>query len=167
MKISVVSAKGVGQTLLSAFDNALKKTGVYNFNLLRLSSVIPPNTIVEIVKKPTVKGEWGDKLYIVQAEIRSETPGKALAAGIGWYQFNPDGRGVFVEHETLADTPEEAHQIVEDLIYKSLEDLCIGRNEVFKTKKVQSQIVSHKVSKEPVCALVLAIYQSESWNSGE
>ena len=39
--IQITSTIGVGNTALGAFDNALYKTGVANYNLLRLSSVIP------------------------------------------------------------------------------------------------------------------------------
>jgi arginine decarboxylase len=48
MKLTVAAAIGQGRTELSAFDSALVAVGAANFNLVRLSSVIPPHsTVVE------------------------------------------------------------------------------------------------------------------------
>ena len=42
MKIRLSSGRGEGPTPLAAFDAALLDAGVSNYNLLPLSSVIPP-----------------------------------------------------------------------------------------------------------------------------
>ena len=42
MKLYIAKAIGRGSTELAAFDAALVGAGVANFNLIRLSSVIPP-----------------------------------------------------------------------------------------------------------------------------
>jgi pyruvoyl-dependent arginine decarboxylase len=48
MEIPIVAGFGRGETGLSAFDAALGDSGVLNYNLIRLSSVIPPcSTVVE------------------------------------------------------------------------------------------------------------------------
>lgn len=163
MKIFVVSSVGEGQTQLSAFDAALNKAGVYNFNLIRLSSVVPPHSEIVTDVLPEVTGEWGDKLYIVQAEMRSEISGEGIAAGIGWYQFEPDHRGVFVEHEAAGKSADDAYQKVEQMIKLSLEDLCKGRNMSFDPSKINNKIISGSVKDKPACALVIAVYQSEGW----
>lgn len=86
MTIKVARGAGKASTPLSAFDAALKDAGVYNYNLITLSSVIPPNSKVEKVEKfPTPEGEWGHKLYCVMAEERCNEAGKFIAAGVGWY----------------------------------------------------------------------------------
>lgn len=41
----LVTSSGNGQTNLSAFDDALCKAGVGDLNLIRISSIIPPNSI--------------------------------------------------------------------------------------------------------------------------
>lgn len=88
MKITVTSGIGKGETTLSAFDNALKDAGVYNYNLIKLSSVIPPNSkIVEEKIVPKDESEFGHRLYIVCAEERSDLFGHSIAAGVGWYQW--------------------------------------------------------------------------------
>ncbi len=42
MKIHIGTSIGTGETELSAFDTALYNAGIANYNLLYLSSVIPP-----------------------------------------------------------------------------------------------------------------------------
>ena len=55
MKIDIVWGRSEGKTLLSAFDKALVKAGIHNFNLIPLSSVIPQNSVVEEVGKVQMK----------------------------------------------------------------------------------------------------------------
>lgn len=58
MKIYIAPGKGVGATELGAFDAALNDSGIANFNLIRLSSVIPPLTeVVEVDRIPQIDGE--------------------------------------------------------------------------------------------------------------
>ena len=73
MKLYLANAIGRGSTELAAFDAALVGAGVANFNLIRLSSVIPPNgEIVEVERCPFAQdGGWGDRLYAVYAEQRT------------------------------------------------------------------------------------------------
>ena len=104
MNIPLVTGVGVGSTLLSAFDDALLACGVLNYNLIPLSSVIPPaSTVVPVPRYTSPADEHGHRLYVVKAEMRSDQAGTQIGAGIGWYQWG-DGRGVFVEHETIGAT---------------------------------------------------------------
>jgi arginine decarboxylase len=136
--------------------------GVCNYNLIVLSSVIPGGAeIVEIDKYSTPVEEWGHKLYVVRADIRSDKEGEFIGAGLGWYQL-PDGRGVFVEHEEIGASEKEVSEKLDKDIRNTLSDLCKFRGiEVqeseFKTKVQVSQV------KGPTCALVLAVYKSEGW----
>jgi len=84
MNIVVVKSHGFVQTTLSAFDAALKSGGIFNYNLISLSSIIPPNSQVTVKKKyPNGKKDFGDRLYVVKADVRSDETGKAIAAGLG------------------------------------------------------------------------------------
>ncbi len=46
MRIDIVWGGSEGKTLLSAFDRALLNAGIHNFNLIPLSSVIPPQSVI-------------------------------------------------------------------------------------------------------------------------
>jgi arginine decarboxylase len=163
MKIKVVASIGHGQTTLSAFDNALKNAGIMNYNLLVLSSVIPPHS--EVITNGAFASpadEWGHKLYVVKADMRSRESGKYIGSALGWYQLE-DGRGVFVEHETDDKTYKAAESNLEASVTQSLKDLCKFRDIPFDEKKVNIRMSIAHVTTEPTCALVLAVYQSEGW----
>lgn len=162
MKIYTTKASGVGKTLLSAFDNALFNTGVSNYNLIYLSSVIPPNSEIIPIQKYQAPGEdFGKRLYVVRACEDSDIPGQKIAAGIGWYQVpGLDGRGFFVEHHrTGADAP----VLVENDIFDSLRDLCQTRGLEFDGANVRHVIESDTVIDAPKCVIALAVYQADNW----
>lgn len=161
MKIYVSSGIGTGTTTLSAFDHALAIAGVNNFNLLRLSSVIPPNSeIVELEgQAPKFEGSvWGDRLYTVYAEMRVDTPGQEAWAGVGWVQFGDDKRGLFVEHEGHYE------QDVRSDIEKTLNGLLKNRNNT-DNPEIKMCVVGAKCQDQPVCALVVAAYKTEGWKN--
>jgi len=165
MNISVVSGHGEGRTTLSAFDAALGNAGVYNYNLIRLSSIIPPGSIVKkVAQYDSPEEEYGDRLYIVMAEYRSQESGKYMAAGIGWYQYD-DNRGLFVEHEIIGETRIAVESEIQLRISNSLKDLCKFRNIKFYPAKVKSCLSITQVKGAPTCVLVLAVFQSEAWST--
>jgi len=159
MNINIASGIGTGPTKLSAFDSALNHAGVANFNLVRLSSVIPPNSAIISNKGPITNplGSWGDRLYVVMAETRVDTPNTEAWAGIGWVQDKETGKGLFVEHEG------NSQKTVEEDIRQSLQALMATRNVNFG--EIQMKVVGRICKHEPVCALVVAVYQSSDWDN--
>ncbi len=165
MLIQVVAGQGEGQTLLSAFDAALKSTGVYNYNLLHLSSCIPPAAEVHIVDRyQSLKDQFGHKLYVVIAETRSNEFGKIIGAGLGWYQF-ADGRGIFVEHTLSSHSAQEVREKLNALIRNSLQDLCGHREIPFLEENMHAYTSLAVVQNRPTCVLAMAVYEAEPWNN--
>ena len=161
MKIYLASGLGSGPTKLSAFDSALNHAGVANYNLLRLSSVIPPKSEIISSDSPipmeVMPGGWGDRLYVVMAEERVDTPNVEAWAGIGWVQEKESGKGLFVEHEGNSEAA------VRRDITQSLTALMATRNVDFG--EIQMQVVGKTCTHHPVCALVVAVYQSSNWEN--
>jgi arginine decarboxylase len=155
--IEVVRSVGMANTTLAAFDDALLKAGVGNFNLIRLSSVIPPETEISVSDGAAdVMGDWGDRLYVVMAEQRVDRPGREAWAGIGWVQHEETGRGLFVEHEGIS----ERH--VRDDIERSLSALVEARPHV-EFGPIQSAVQGAHCEGTPVCAMVVAVYEAAGW----
>lgn len=157
MEIHVVKAAASGNTELSAFDKALNEAGVANFNLIRLSSVIPPGSkVVEFeTNPPKTEGEWGDRLYVVRADNRTAQPGVEVWAGIGWVVDEATGKGLFVEHE--GESKGHVERNIESSLTQMMEIRGIDYGEIHKA------VAGILCEKDPVCALVLAVYRSESW----
>jgi arginine decarboxylase len=163
MKIYLTTGVGFGKTPISAFDAALKDAGVYNFNLITLSSVIPPGSEIVFEKMPTKDSEWGNKLYCVKAEMRSRSSGRYIGAALGWYQVE-GGKGVFVEHEETGETEESVKLSLEEEVKNSIKDLCEARGIEFDEEKLGSKINITQVKEQPASVLVVAAYKSEGWS---
>lgn len=157
MDILIKAAHGDGPTELSAFDRALWFADIANYNLLPLSSVIPPGARIVHPATCMPGGQWGDRLYVVLAEHRQSQPGKTACAGIGWVRDRSTGAGLFVEHH--ADTK----AAVESLIEQSLNSMTSYRPEEFGP--IQTCTADIECIDRPVCALVAAIYAVEPWNT--
>lgn len=156
MKITLSTGRGEAPTPLAAFDAALRDAGIANYNLLCLSSVIPPGTTIVRAKHQAEGDEYGHRLYLVMARESVAEPGQTAWAGLGWTQTADDGRGLFVElHGTdRAD--------VEHRIHATLQSMIASRP--FSYGPIQSEIAGITCQDQPVCALVVAVYQSEGWN---
>ena len=157
MIIKVGAGIGTGPTQLSAFDAALNDAGVANYNIIRLSSIIPPKSKIEVSKQALVDlpGKWGDRLYVVMAEQRAHVSNEEAWAGIGWVQEKETGKGLFVEHDGSSE------KSVRNDITQSLEALMATRNVDFG--KINMEVVGTTCKHLPVCTLVVAVYQASGW----
>ena len=69
-KASVTAGTAEGGTPLNAFDNALLAAGIGNVNLIKVSSIVPPD--VDIVDLPKIKP--GALVPTAYAAMTSTTP---------------------------------------------------------------------------------------------
>ena len=93
--IRVVWGSATGPTAIASYDAALAAANVHNYNLVRVSSVIPANATIEPVRTAPDLGPVGDRLTVVQARHTEVGPGRATA-GLGWATTD-DGQGIFYE----------------------------------------------------------------------
>jgi arginine decarboxylase len=162
MNIYVVGGKGCGKTSLSAFDDALKDAGVYNYNIVVLSSIIPTGAKIIIGKFKSKKEEYGHKLFVVKSEIRSKEVGVYIGAAVGWFQLE-DGKGTFVEHTATGNSKAFVEKDLKELVEKSLLDLCKRRGYKMNKKRMGIKTSVNKVKSSATCAIVVAVYQAEGW----
>lgn len=157
LTIRVSSGVGHGRTRLAAFDAALGSAGVADFNLVRLSSVIPAeSTVVHVDGSEQLQGGHGDLLYCVYADAYASSTAEWASAGLAWSARPGDGDpGLFVEH---TGTSEEA--VGRDLGL-SIADLSRSRGGAFDERGRLLQSVQHRGAYG--CALVIASYATESW----
>lgn len=153
----IVMARGVGRgpTALAAFDDALQDAGVANYNLIVLSSVIPPGSRIERRRWHTPPESWGQRLYCVLSQMREDRPGHEAHAGIGWVHDAAEGQGLFVE---LHDG--DRHRLEADL-HATLQHMQQRRGVALGP--VHTEIVSARCDTQPVCALAIAVFASQAW----
>jgi len=159
MKINIAAGTGVGPTELAAFDHALVSAGVANFNLIYLSSVLPPGSDVALSDGPLTldQEKWGDRLYVVMAQKRTSQRNQEVWAGIGWMQDPESGKGLLMEHEGHNESEIRAD------IDNSLK--ALAQNRGMKFGPAHMKIVGKKCVSLPVCALVVAVFESAEWQS--
>lgn len=162
MVITVTTGQGHGKTPLSAFDSALKNAGIHNYNLIYISSIIPTGTVIRTGKFKSSENEYGNRLYVVKAEMRSRETGKYIGAALGWYQLE-DGRGVFVEHEGIGETKEAVKSNLYKEVRESLIDLCHNRNFPYYKNNIKVKISLIKIQNKAASTIVAAIYKAEKW----
>lgn len=159
-EIHITKGIGTGPTALSAFDSALYSAGIANYNLIHLSSVIPPN------HKPVLKqavhnndvDTYGDRMYLVYASNATIEVGVSVYAGLGWVMTEEEPkRGLFVEH--VGATEAEVQKHIED----TLGSMTSYRRE--KYGKVQSAITGTTCTDKPVCVIVAALYENQGWSA--
>ena len=160
MNIHVATATATATTGLAAFDKALNGIGIANYNLIELSSVIPPGSEIirheDTIPGKYLPGQWGDKLYVVEAESRVITPNVEAWAGIGWVQDYSTGEGLFVEHEGFS----------EGSIRGDIQDSLTSMMEYRKDHDfgpIEMEVCGITCESHPVTALVVAAYQSVDW----
>jgi len=115
--VRILWGAGTGPTALSSYDAALAAANVHDYNLVRVSSVLPVGTTVDVVGTAPDLGPLGEKLTAVEAREtgRVSRDGTApstdadetgrdpddaverrICAGLGWAQAE-NGRGIVYE----------------------------------------------------------------------
>lgn len=160
--VTLTVGTGTGPTSLSAFDAALCAAGIGEYNLVRLSSVIPPGAVLEHTgPEGQLTGRWGDRLYCVYASQVAERVGEEAWAGIGWVlRQDGSGAGLFVEHEG------PTREGVLGDIHASLGDMVVRRGGGYTEPQVTMTSAVCTEPGRPVCALVVAGYETQGWTRG-
>ncbi len=94
-KYALVAGSAKGTTRLNAFDNALLDAGVGNLNLIRVSSILPPEMEREdsLITLPAP----GSLLPIAYGSITSDVPGELISAAVAIGLCAEDEYGVIME----------------------------------------------------------------------
>jgi arginine decarboxylase len=150
MNIKIVSGKSEGKTLVSAFDLALAKAGIHNYNLQYLSSMIPKGAdVIEVDKYNNPERKVGDVVNVVIAKKSSDEPQKWISCGIAWVQAEEGG--ILVE-ESCEDRAKEVGR----LLIEGAEEMMSIRDWNWNTE-LKMKTMEHKVENK-ACVIVAAVY---------
>ncbi len=126
-----------GGTTLNAFDNALLTAGIGNINLIKISSILPPD--VQVIELPKIKP--GALIPTAYAAMTSDVPGQTIAAAVGYaVPDDPAKNGVIMEFHGVATRAEAERQI--NLM---LDEAFRVRGELIRERGVQA--VEHTVER--------------------
>ncbi len=110
--------KGVGKhkEKLTSFEMALRDAGIAEYNLVRVSSIFPPNCKIIARKAGLEQLKAGQILYTVISEAQANEPRRLMAASVG--VAIPRDRnmyGYLSEHHSFGQTDDAAGEYAEDL----------------------------------------------------
>lgn len=108
---------GIARQQLMSFEMALRDAGIEKFNLVSVSSILPPGC----KRIPKEKGlealKPGEVVYCVMARNSTNEPNRLIAASIGCAvpAGNQEQYGYLSEHHPHGETDEKAADCAEDL----------------------------------------------------
>ncbi len=120
---NVFFTKGVGKhkEKLSSFEDALRDAGIEKFNLVRVSSILPPRATVISREKGLPMLEPGQIVFVVIAQNESNEPNRLMAASVGMANpIDPTHYGYLSEHHSFGQTEKVCGEYAEDLAAKML-----------------------------------------------
>ncbi len=134
-KYFLTAAAAEGRSELNAFDNALLKARIGNVNLIRVSSILPPEAeLDEKLKIPA-----GSLVPTAYGSIISDVPGEIISAAVA-VGLSQDSFGVIMEFSGRC-TKDRAVEIITEMVREAFET----REKPLKEIKVEA--VEHKVEK--------------------
>ncbi|MEE8167425.1 MAG: arginine decarboxylase, pyruvoyl-dependent [Candidatus Hydrothermarchaeales archaeon] len=110
--------KGVGRhkEKLQSFELALRDAGIEKFNIVRVSSILPPKCKIISREAGLKKLEAGQIINCVLSENASNEPNRLIVASIGCaIPANKDQYGYLSEHHSFGEKEGKASDYAEDL----------------------------------------------------
>lgn len=132
-KFTLLAGAAEGGTKLNAFDNALLAAGIGNLNLLKVSSILPPEA--EYVEELNISP--GALTPTAYGTVAGEQPGELISAAVG-VGFSPGSFGVIMEYSGHCEKAE-----AEEKIRLMLENAFHQRN--IRLEKVMVKGIEWKV----------------------
>ena len=120
-KVFLVKGKGFHKSKLAAFEQALRDAGIEKYNLVNVSSILPPYCI-EINREDGLKQlRQGQVVFAVIARADSNEFNRLICASIGVAKpADKSQYGYLSEHHTWGVKPEKAGDTAEDLAAEML-----------------------------------------------
>lgn len=114
----VFFTKGVGRAKekLESFEAALRDAGIEKFNLVNVSSILPPHCKIISKEDGLKKLKPGHIVFVVMAKNETNEPNRLIAASIGAaIPADKSQYGYLSEHHAFGQTERAAGDYAEDL----------------------------------------------------
>lgn len=145
-KIQVATETASGPSRVTAFDKALTKLGIQNYNLVEYSSVIPSGTTVETKEQIESSHPFGSVCGVVMAVDYAHPESEDAAyTELNWHQSEYGG-GFFIESSGRRVSEDEL-QVMKD-----------NRDISFDGESEKASCMSEKSDNEYSCSVSIAFY---------
>ena len=136
-KYYITCGNGYGATPLTSFDSALLSSGIANYNLVKISSILPAGS----TECDCVSLKEGSILHTAYASLTSNQAGATISAAVGVAIPQDDSKvGVIMEYSAYCDKQETL-----DKIHLMLKEAMENRDYLIKEiKTVASELIVPK-----------------------
>lgn len=115
-EIFLTKGVGVHKEKLCSFESALRDAGIAPYNLVRVSSIFPPECKLISKEAGLKKMKHGQIVFCVMADNATNEPNRMVAASVGMaLPANKSRHGYISEHHSFGETDEKAGEYAEDL----------------------------------------------------
>jgi len=164
-KMFLTKGVGVHPEKLSSFELALRGAGIQQFNLVHVSSILPPHCNIVPRDKGLREMSPGQIVYCVMARNATKEAGRQMASSIGVaIPADESNYGYLSEHASFGETANVAGDYAEDLAAEMLAstlgidfDPDVSYNEkreiwkiddrIYKTRNITQSAVGHRKGK--------------------
>ena len=134
-KYFMVTGTAEGYMELNAFDSALLDAGIGNTNLVKMSSILPP----ECQEIDPVTIPLGSLLPVAYSGITCSVPGEVVSAGIAIaLPEDPTLNGLIMEYSAYGRS-----DIVEEIVTRMAKEGMDARG--YAIKEIKTCVVEHRV----------------------
>jgi arginine decarboxylase len=116
-KVFFTKGVGVHKDRLASFEQALRKAGIENQNLVYVSSILPPKCKIITKEEGMNLLKPGEITFCVMARVETNEPNRLSSAAIGLAVPNDreEHYGYLSEHHGFGETDEKSGEYAEDL----------------------------------------------------
>lgn len=149
-KVFFTKGVGIHKEKLMSFEMALRDAGIQQFNLVMVSSILPPGCEIVQRKKGLEELKPGEIVFCVMSRNESNEPNRLMSASIGLaVPADKNQHGYISEHHAFGQTDEAAGDYSEDLAASMLATTLgiEAPNAVEWKEKEQAYKISGKIVK--------------------
>lgn len=156
--------KGVGvhKDRLASFESALRNAGIEKFNLVYVSSILPPNCKIIAREEGLIDLKPGQIVFVVMARSETNEPNRLIVSSIGVaVPSDPNTYGYLSEHHSYGETAKKAGEYAEDLAatmlattlgiefdseqaWEEREEIYKASGHIFRTREITQSAEGHK-----------------------
>ena len=143
------SGRGIAKEKLASFEMALRDAGIAEYNLVKVSSILPPNCKIINKKKGISMLSPGQVVFVVMSEQSTNEPGRQITASVG-IAIPPDRskHGYLSEHHSYGQTKKESGKFCKNLAAYMLATIMDGSLNAKKNSNQQKD--SWKIKGNPI-----------------
>jgi arginine decarboxylase len=121
-QVFLTKGKGQHRQRLVSFELALREAGISPFNLVRVSSILPPDCRLVSRAEGLRKLKLGQVVFLVMSENSTAEDHRLISASIGLAipQNKEDQYGYLAEHEGFGESEKEVRAQAEELAAEML-----------------------------------------------